>query len=135
MATLALTPVTFTDSLGVTLQAIEEGLPLAALNTLQERAGIGWPAIHAAVIPARTLKHRKAKKQRLSMDESDRLARVARVLDMSVRVFGDLDKARLWMSRPKERFSGRTPLDMLITGAGSLLVEEMLGQIEHGFFA
>lgn len=137
MATLApARPLTsFTEALGISLARIEAGLPLTALSELVELTGLGWPTVYETVLPARTLKHRRAKRQSLTVDESDKLARVARVFDHAMRTFGDLEKARLWMGRPKERFDGRSPVQMLSTDAGSLLVDEMLGQIEYGFFA
>ena len=137
MATLApIRPITtFTEALDISLLNIEAGLPVSALSELVELTGLSWSAVYEIVLPARTLKHRRAKKQTLTRDESDKLARVARVFDHAMRTFGDLQKARLWMSRPKERFEGRLPVQMLTTDAGSLLVEEMLGQIEYGFFA
>ena len=87
------------------------------------------------VIPARTLKHRRQRQEPLSMDESDRLVRVARLYGLGVKVFGNPDKARRWLSKPKERFDGRSPLAMMRTGLGGSAVEEMLYQIDEGMFA
>jgi uncharacterized protein (DUF2384 family) len=39
------------------------------------------------------------------------------------------------MRQPKQRFGGRTPLDLLSTEAGGRLAEEMLIQIDEGMFA
>jgi len=87
------------------------------------------------VIPARTLKHRRQRQEPLSLDESDRLARVARVYALAVRVFGNPEKARRWLSKPKIRFDDQTPLAMLRTDLGGRQVEEMLIQIDEGMFA
>jgi len=51
----------------------------------------------------------------LNLDESDRLARVARLYEMAVKVFGDRDKARRWLSKPKERFQEHSPVAMMRT--------------------
>jgi putative toxin-antitoxin system antitoxin component (TIGR02293 family) len=87
------------------------------------------------VIPARTLKHRRQRQEPLNLDESDRLARVARLYKLAVKVFGDPEKAKRWLTKPKLRFDERTPLSMMHTGLGGQGVEEMLYQIDEGVFA
>jgi putative toxin-antitoxin system antitoxin component (TIGR02293 family) len=69
------------------------------------------------------------------MDESDRLVRVARLYELGVKIFGNPDKARRWLSKPKRRFDGRSPLLMMRTSLGGIGVEEMLYQIDEGVFA
>ena len=69
------------------------------------------------------------------MDESDRLVRVARLFELGVKIFGNPDKARRWLSKPKRRFDERTPLAMMRTSLGGRAVEEMLYQIDEGMFA
>jgi len=39
------------------------------------------------------------------------------------------------LRKPKSRFEGKTPVDMLATEAGGRLVEEMIGQIDYGMLA
>jgi len=135
MATVAHAPQTFSETLGIDLSSIEAGLPISSLEELVGLVGISWPLVYQTILPARTLKHRRAKQQPLSIEESDRVARMARIFDHAMRVFGDLGRARLWLERPKHRFDGRAPLQMLASETGGRMVEEMLGQIEYGFFA
>jgi hypothetical protein len=59
----------------------------------------------------------------------------ARVTSQAEEVFGDDAKAARWLRKPKIRFEGRFPLELLRTDAGSRIVEEMLLQIDHGFAA
>jgi putative toxin-antitoxin system antitoxin component (TIGR02293 family) len=117
------------------LQAVESGLSLATLTNFVAASGLKMADVYDVVIPARTLKHRKARKQPLSADESDKLARLIRTWDHAVRVVGDPTKALHWLNRPLRRFEGRTPLHMLRTEFGARLVEEMLGQMDYGMFA
>ena len=86
------------------------------------------------VIPARTLKHRRQRKEPLASDESDRLARVARIYELAVKVYGDRDDGRKWLSGQKSRFDGKTALAMLRTETGEQAVEEFLIQIDEGMF-
>jgi putative toxin-antitoxin system antitoxin component (TIGR02293 family) len=114
---------------------IERGLPLSTLEEFSAYSGIAVKDLLEVVIPARTLKHRRQKKEPFSVIEADRLARVARLYELAVKVFGDPEKAKRWLTKPKLRFDGRTPLSMMHTGLGGQGVEEMLYQIDEGAFA
>jgi putative toxin-antitoxin system antitoxin component (TIGR02293 family) len=114
---------------------VERGLPISKLEEFSAYSGFALKDLLEVVIPARTLKHRRQRNEPLSMDESDRLARVARLYELGVKIFGNPDKARRWLSKPKDRFDGRSPLAMMRTGLGGSAVEEMLYQIDEGMFA
>ena len=68
---------------------VERGLPIAALGGVFSLFRHRDKDLLEVVIPARTSKHRRARKEPLSIDESDRLARVARVYELAVKVYGD----------------------------------------------
>src|SRR3954453_135998 len=57
---------------------VDRGVRLAVLGHL-ERAGFSRQELERLVIPARTWRHRKNKRQPLSTEESDRVVRFARV--------------------------------------------------------
>ena len=91
--------------------------------------------IYSFIVPRRTLVHRKTRRESLTHDESDRAVRIARITSLAEEVFGADAKAGRWLRKPKTRFEGRTPLEMLRTDAGARLVEEMLLQLDYGFAA
>lgn len=97
--------------------------------------GLSQSEVYSLVIPQRTLKHRRIRKENLNRKESDRAIRTARILALAQRVLGSAERALRWMRESKRRFAGRTPLDLCVTGAGAQLVEEMLIQIDEGMFA
>ncbi len=113
---------------------VEKRLPAAAIKALV-RGGLSDAEVYQLIVPRRTLAHRIAKHQPLSREESDKAVRVARLTAMAEQVFGEPERAWRWLREPKQRFGGKTPLEMLATDAGGRLVEEMIGQIEHGMFA
>jgi putative toxin-antitoxin system antitoxin component (TIGR02293 family) len=116
-------------------KAVERGVPLSSLEAFAKYSGFALKDLLEVVIPPRTLKHRRARKEPLSLDESDRLARVAGMYELAVRVFGDRDNGLEWLTGPKNRFEGKTPLAMLRTEAGEHAVREFLIQIDEGYFA
>ncbi|MDU4254535.1 antitoxin Xre/MbcA/ParS toxin-binding domain-containing protein [Pseudomonas sp.] len=113
-------------------RAIAEGIPALRLMALAEQGELAAQE-RDQVIPLKTLKTRIEKQQLLNQDESDRLFRIAHVRAMAETIFGDKDKARRWLNKPKTRFDGRTPTSLLTTFRGCQLVEEMLIQIAEGY--
>jgi putative toxin-antitoxin system antitoxin component (TIGR02293 family) len=114
--------------------AVEKRLPLSSVNALIQ-SGMSDEEIYSLILPRRTLAHRKSRFESLTHEESDRAVRLARIASLAEEVFGDDHKAARWLRKPKARFAGRTPLEMLATEAGARLVEEMLLQLDYGFAA
>jgi len=112
----------------------ERGLPLTTVNRMT-RHGLTRDEVHALVIHRRTFKHRKASRQKLSKEESDRAIRTARILARAQATLGDAASALSWVREPKTRFEGKTPIQMMSTETGGRLVEEMLVQVDEGMFA
>ena len=112
---------------------VQNRLPLSVIDRLLA-VGVSKQEIDL-VAPPRTLAHRRANAQRLTVDESDRAVRLARVVAQTESVFCNQDKAMAWLRKPMKRFEGHTPIEMLVTDVGSRLVEEALVQIDEGFFA
>ena len=125
----------FLSALRFSLESVETGIPVETMTNFVSASGVELKDIYEIVIPARTLKHRRSRRESLSRDESDKLARLVRVFDQAVSVFGEAEQARKWLNTPKKRFDDRTPLHMLRTDFGGRMVEEMLGQIDEGMFA
>jgi putative toxin-antitoxin system antitoxin component (TIGR02293 family) len=86
------------------------------------------------VIPLRTLQHRRSRREKLTVEESDRVLRLVRVLSHAESVYGSRKRALAWLRRPHPRLQDRTPLETLKTDIGSRVVEELLVQIDEGIF-
>ncbi|MHC8379226.1 antitoxin Xre/MbcA/ParS toxin-binding domain-containing protein [Pseudomonas sp. MDT1-16] len=110
---------------------IEGGLEVSAITPLRELALVSLGSLDA-LVPAHTLKAKLASGARLSSSESDCLFRLAHTIALAELFFGDTEKAMRWLSKPKSRFSGKTPIEMLSTTAGSHLVEELFTQATEG---
>jgi len=115
---------------------VQEGLPYAALEHLQERLAktrIDLPDV--LQIPPRTCQRRKAE-GRLQPDESDRLLRFARIFWKTLELFDDdLDSAVAWLGAPVVGLGGMRPLDLAKSEPGCQEIEALLGRLEHGVFA
>lgn len=115
------------------VRLVRSRLAPEAISALKQ-AGIGRQALER-IVPRRTFEHRRLRKERLSVEESERAYRTASVLGLAEAVFGGRDKALAWLGTPKEAFGGEIPMDLLDTDLGARLVEEKLVAIDEGFFA
>jgi putative toxin-antitoxin system antitoxin component (TIGR02293 family) len=91
--------------------------------------------IHALVVPKRTLARRVADGEPLTIEETDKAVRLARVDRLAEKVFGDAAKAHRWLRKPKKALGGEAPLAYLATEAGARVIEDMLHRIDHGILA
>ncbi len=113
---------------------ISRGLPVDALEQLVDHHLLSRAEAAHLVISPRTLARRK-KKQRLSLQESDRLARVARIITYAGEVLGEQEKAHTWLRRPNRALENRLPLDLLETETGARVVETILGRMGQGVYS
>jgi putative toxin-antitoxin system antitoxin component (TIGR02293 family) len=99
------------------------------------RYGFSDEEIFALVVPRRTFARRQAQNERLTVEETDKALRLARIATQAEIVFGDKNKAHRWLRKPKRSLNGETPLAYLASEAGARTVEEMLNRIEFGVLA
>ncbi|MGH7102964.1 MAG: antitoxin Xre/MbcA/ParS toxin-binding domain-containing protein [Acetobacteraceae bacterium] len=111
--------------------AIRRRLPLCALAGLA-RAGLSEREIETFVIPERTRRHRAARNQPLTVDESDRAVRLLRMQTLAEETFGSPGKAGLWLRRPLTELGNESPLIIAQTEVGARVVETILGKIAWG---
>ena len=90
-------------------------------------------ALTHLIVPKATLTRRLAKHQRLTADESSRLARAARVWAHALAIWKAPESAREFLLRPHPMLDGRRPLEMAIaTDVGAEVVDQLLGRLEYG---
>ena len=112
-------------------RAVELGFPTATMDALRKR-GVTDRDIATLIIKPRTLSHRRAKRSRLTVEESDRAVRFARVRALAEEAFADRHKADIWLHRELSVLDGRRPIDLIRTQVGARMVEELLASIAWG---
>ena len=112
-------------------KAVESGLPMASLDALAGH-GVTQEEIGRLIINPRTLSHRRARGQKLTVEQSDRAARVARTVALAERTFANEEKAQRWLHRKLHALEERRPIDLVRTHAGALIVEDALIRIAWG---
>jgi putative toxin-antitoxin system antitoxin component (TIGR02293 family) len=115
------------------LGLIEQQLEPPVIQRLLDM-GLSRDEVHSVIIPARTLQHRRSRRERLTVEESDRVIRALRVLSAAEGVYESRERALEWLRRPNPRLNDRSPISLLKTDTGARIVEELLGQIDEGYF-
>ena len=116
--------------------ATREGLPVGTVPALAENLAVERKTLAKVVgISERTLSRRLASHARLSMEESDRTMRVARVMAHATDTLGTTEKASHWLQQSNLSLGGEVPLHLLDTDAGSRAVEAVLYRIEYGVYS
>ncbi len=115
------------------LSIVETRLAPGVINRLLA-LGFDRSEIDEVVIPSRTLQHRRSRREKLSVEESDRVLRITRALSAAEATYGSRERALGWLRKPISRLGNRTPLSLLTTDSGTRIVEETLIQINEGMF-
>ena len=84
-------------------------------------------------IAPRTMARRK-REGRLQADESDRLYRIATLVERAEEVLEGREAALRWLKSPKPALAGASPLEFADTEVGIQEVEALLGRLEYGVF-
>jgi putative toxin-antitoxin system antitoxin component (TIGR02293 family) len=114
---------------------IRKGLPIKVLSRLAESWMFDKRALaHAVGMSTRTLSRRISLDGRMSVVESDRTVRLARMLAFANEVFGDRDRASQWLLT-RNVVLGEKPFDLLDTDTGIRSVETILGRIAWGIYS
>lgn len=114
--------------------SIEDGLPVTALDRLAETVAPQDARFKFRLIPKATLeRRRRSSSQRLTSEEGDRLARLAKVFSFALDIYRAPERAREFLTRPHPMLEGRVPLDVaLATSPGADLVVNLLGRAAYG---
>ncbi len=115
--------------------AVLKGFPFSVYETIQKEIKLTQTQLSGILgISVRTITRRK-ENNHFNTGESDILYRVARVLAYTFTVFGDIEKARIWIGRPNRGLGGEIPLNLLSTDIGSQQVEDVLHRINYGIYS
>jgi putative toxin-antitoxin system antitoxin component (TIGR02293 family) len=114
---------------------VSHGLPKNALKSCVDYVYLNYEdrkRLLYRIIPEATYKRCRDK---LSVEESERTERLARIYATAQYVWNSDDDARTFLHMPHPMLQGRTPLDVSMTELGARRVEELLWQLFYGIAA
>lgn len=116
--------------------SIRAGLPATIITVLADRLTMHRTDVAKRLgIPQRTLTRRLSREARLTVDESDRAARMARIIALTTEILGTNEKASSWLRTPNRSLDGKSPIDEIGTDPGYRSVEEVLYAIAYGMYS
>jgi putative toxin-antitoxin system antitoxin component (TIGR02293 family) len=109
--------------------AVKQGLDAGLLRQLADKLDLSLEDLtHPLRLAPRTL-HRRIERGRLSLDESERLLVLAKILRRAGEIFGSHEKAAHWLKSPVAALGGQSPLSCAETQIGLRQVETILTRI------
>lgn len=113
ISTLLGAPKARSGSLFDIARTVEAGLPVSALDRMVGFVAPDDAGFVTRLVPKATLTRRRASDTRtLSVDEGNKVARLAKVWAMAMRVWDDEDDAREFLRRPHPMLDARAPRDV-----------------------
>jgi len=117
------------------IDCIRLGLPKQGIDTFLSKTSVTRNQLsHILHISSRQL-NRYAPDERLSPEQSNFLFELTRVYTKAIEVLGDVGTAEHWLARKNPALGNNAPLDVLDTTEGLRLVDNLLMQIEFGFYS
>src|ERR1700745_1335869 len=107
------------------IRKIQKGLRFSELETLQNSIDLPFEQLAAKLAISRSPLQRAKAAGRLSADESDKVMRLSRLLEHATNVFGDIERARVWLKFPQRGLGGAVPLDYAETEVGARAVDNL----------
>ncbi len=113
---------------------VESGLPLAALDRVVHFVAPDDARFAGTIVPKATLSRRRTSGTgALSVDESNKVARLAKVWAMAMRVWNDEADAREFLRRPHPMLEGRAPREVAVgSDPGADAVINVMGRGAFG---
>lgn len=109
----------------------QKGLTYKNLERLQKVAGLSKTEIARILrISVSTLKRRK-ETGKLTIEESNKTYRIAKLFSEAIDCFGDIESARSWIHKPMLSLGRKKPIDCLCTDEGAKEVSRLLIQIDR----
>jgi putative toxin-antitoxin system antitoxin component (TIGR02293 family) len=114
-------------------KAVSSGLSVEVVDRLCKLVGPDDSKLRHLIVPKATLARRHRGPGRLSAEESNRLARLARLWAFAFDVWKSAAAAQRFLAEPHPLLRGRVPRELAIeSDIGARAVEDLLGGLKFG---
>lgn len=117
------------------IDSLRKGLAYEELEALQEGLEVPLNRVAELLDMSKATLQRRRNAGVLTVAESDRVVRYARLLARAVEVMESEEAARAWLGAPQFGLGGEEPLEYARTEVGAREVEDLLGRIDAGVYA
>lgn len=116
------------------IHRVAMGLPFKEIEALRVEIDEPLESLGRHLSISRSTLQRRRAERRLSPQESDRVMRFWRILRHATKVFGTVERARLWLKYPQRGLGQAVPLEYASTEIGAREVDDLLGRIDYGVY-
>lgn len=117
------------------IDSIRLGLPKRGVDAFLEKTNVNREQLSQVLHISTRQLNRYKPEQRLSPEQSNYLFELTRIYTRAVDVLRDQSTAEHWLGRQQLALGNHTPLQLLDTTEGVRMVDDLLSQIEYGFYS
>ncbi|MFZ5931090.1 MAG: antitoxin Xre-like helix-turn-helix domain-containing protein [Pseudomonadota bacterium] len=113
--------------------SLEQGFPVSALERVSHLISPAEPNFKYQIVSKATLARRKSSHRPLTTEESDRVARVARIWELALDLWGNEADTREFLFKPHAMLGGKSPIDATLqSSVGTGIVDGIIGRAKYG---
>jgi putative toxin-antitoxin system antitoxin component (TIGR02293 family) len=117
------------------IDKIRDGLPKQAIDTVLAKTNISRTQLSNILHISTRQLNRYEKDERLSIEQSNFLYEFTRIYTRGLDILGDAATIDAWLARPNMALGEISPIELLDTGEGARMVNDLLSNIEYGFYS
>lgn len=112
------------------------GIPKSSVDELATHLGVSRKSMAEDILDlsVKTLE-RKAPTDKLDKRTSSHALEIAKVMQHAYEVFEDAEKIKRWINKENRALNGMKPIQLFDTLTGLVMVNDILGRIEHGVYS
>ncbi|MBD1364240.1 DUF2384 domain-containing protein [Mucilaginibacter sp. ZT4R22] len=114
---------------------IRDGIPKLAIDTVLAKTSISRTQLSNILHISTRQLNRYEKNERLSPEQSNFLYEFTRIYTRGLDILGDAATIDAWLARPNMALGDVSPIELLDTGEGARMVNDLLSNIEYGFYS
>jgi putative toxin-antitoxin system antitoxin component (TIGR02293 family) len=117
------------------INGLRQGFPFEAVNLVLEKTCVSRKDLSNILHISTRQLTRYQHDDHLSAEQSNFLYELSRVYVRGQDIFGDQPTFENWLQRPQMALGMEVPLNLLDTSEGFRMVNDVLSQIEYGFYS
>jgi putative toxin-antitoxin system antitoxin component (TIGR02293 family) len=117
------------------ISSIRGGLPHEAVNEVLEKTSVSRQQLSQILHISTRQLNRYENDDKLPAEQSGFLYEFSRLYIRGLDIFGDKDTLEKWLNRKQMALGGTVPLTLLDTAEGFRMINDLLSQIEYGFYS
>jgi putative toxin-antitoxin system antitoxin component (TIGR02293 family) len=117
------------------ISAGNSGLDVSIFGRLARSLGVSEASLADITGVSQSSLTRRKRSGRMTPEESERILRIAGLVDLAAGIFGDIEVAVAWLKETNLSLGDVSPLEFARSEIGGREVRDLLGRIEYGVYS